>query len=69
MIQVSNCLKRKKLSWQLKKSEENENKMCLEKKMIDTSWESNVNTVVEEHFTSENRHSDIVVDEKVLKYH
>ena len=43
--------------------------MCLEKKMIDTSWESNVNTVVEEHFTSENRHSEIVVDDKALKYH
>ena len=43
--------------------------MCLEKKMIDTSWESNVNAVVEEHFTSENRHSDIVVDDKALKYH
>ena len=36
--------------------------------MIDTPYESNINTVVEEHLSSENRHSGIV-DDEILKYH
>ena len=33
------------------------------KKMIDTPYKRYVNTVVEEHFSSENRHSGIIIQE------
>ena len=34
--------------------------------MIDTHGESNINTAVEEHFVSKNRHSSIAVNDKIL---
>lgn len=37
--------------------------------MIDTPFESNVNTAGEKHFSAGNKHSGIVVDDEVLKYH
>ena len=38
-------------------------------KLIDTPYESILNTAVEEHYLSENRHSGIVANDEVLKYH
>ena len=37
--------------------------------MIDVPCETIINTVVEEHFSPENKHSGIVVSGEVLKYH
>ena len=33
--------------------------------MIGSQWESNMNTVDEEHISSENTHSDNIVDDEV----
>ena len=39
------------------------------KKLIDTPCQSNINTVVEKPFSSENRLSGTTVNDEVLKYH
>ena len=41
--------KKEESSWQGKKSEEKEEKKCFEEEIVDASFESNINTVVEKH--------------------
>lgn len=49
--------KRKKSSWQVEKSKENKGRYVQKKKPIDTPYGSNTKNVVEEHVSSENKHS------------
>ena len=53
---------REKSSWQGKKSEEKEQKKCFEEEIVDTPFESNINTVVE-NISSEILHADVAVNE------
>ena len=58
-----------KLSEQKEMASISKRKGVSKKKLIDTPYQNNINTVVEKPFSSENRLSGTAANDEVLKYH